>query len=299
MTALGVVRSMTGFGAGSAQREGIRADVEIRGVNNRYLDVRLKLPQDVAGMDQDLRRRVQARMARGRVDAVIQIDSDTAGTPRLEVRTALVDEYVAAARALKRRHRLRGSLDVDRLLALPGVVQVVPPVPLATEPAADAVLEAFDKALDAFEAMRLAEGARLLLDLSSRIAEIESSVVRITQESDRAPAAYAERLQERVAGLSQGQRLDPQRLAQEVALLADRLDLTEEVVRLRGYLEQVRSTVATAQGPVGKSLDFVMQEMNREANTISSKSESLVVCQEALKIRSLVEAIREQVQNIE
>lgn len=299
MSGFPAVRSMTGFGAGSARREGIRANVEIRGVNNRYLDVRLKLPQDVAGMDQDLRRRVQARLARGRVDAVIQIDSDAPGAPRLEVRTALVEEYVAAARALKRRHRLRGSLDVDRLLALPGVVQVVPPVPLATEPAADAVLEAFDKALDAFEAMRLAEGARLLLDLSSRIAEIESSVVRITQESDRAPAAYAERLQERVAGLSQGQRLDPQRLAQEVALLADRLDLSEELVRLRGYVEQVRSTVATPQGPVGKPLDFVMQEMNREANTISSKSESLVVCQEALKIRSLVEAIREQVQNIE
>jgi len=299
MAANCVVRSMTGYGGGAAERGGLRAEVEIRGVNNRYLDVRLKLPQDVAGLEADLRRRVQGRMARGRVDAVVQIVPETPEAPRLEVRSALVEEYLGAARALKRRHRLRGSLGVDQLLALPGVVQVVPPPPMTGEAAAEAVLEAFEKALEAFETMRQAEGGRLLLDLRGRLGEIEAAVARITEEAGRHPGIYADRLRERVEVLTRGQGLDPARLAQEVALLADRVDITEELVRLRGYLEQSRSTLSRPEGPVGKTLDFVMQEMNREANTISSKSEALPVCQEALKIRSLVEAIREQVQNLE
>jgi uncharacterized protein (TIGR00255 family) len=179
------------------------------------------------------------------------------------------------------------------------VVQVVAGDPIAGGPAVEAVREAFEQALLAFEAMRQAEGERLLADLESRVGEIEASVALIGGEAGRQPGIYAERLRERVESLSGGLGLDPARLAQEVALLADRVDVTEELVRLRGHLEQVRSILSRPERPVGKSLDFVMQEMNREANTISSKSEALPICREALRIRSLVEAIREQVQNLE
>jgi len=299
MTGGYVVRSMTGFGAGAAGRDGLRAEVEIRGFNNRYLDVRLRLPPEVAGLEEELRRRVQGSAARGRVDASVKLAQEVPDAPRLEVRSSLIVEYLEAARALKRLHRLRGAMGVDQLLALPGVVQVVPAAPPAEGPASEAVREAFGGALEAFSTMRLSEGGRLASDLRARLGEIEASLARLTGEAARQPAIVADRLKERIGSLMSSAAPDPARLAQEVALLADRVDVSEEIVRLRGYLEQARETLDRPQGPVGKTLDFVMQEMNREANTVSSKSEALPVCQEALRIRSLVESIREQVQNLE
>ena len=299
MTGPYVVRSMTGYGGGAAERSGWRAEVEIRGANNRYLDVRVKLPQEVSGAEGDLRRQVQARVARGRIDASVQLVSEASAGPRLEIRLAVVEEYLAAARELKRRHRLRGSLGIDQIVALPGVAQVVSSAPVAGEPALLAVQEAFGKALLAFEAMGQAEGRRLVDDLRTRLGEVGDSVGRISEEAARQPEIFAGRLRERIEALGKGHGLDPGRLEQEVALLADRVDVTEELVRLRGHLEQAAAILSRPEGPVGKSLDFLMQEMNREANTVSSKSESLAICREALRIRSLVEAIREQVQNLE
>jgi uncharacterized protein (TIGR00255 family) len=290
---------MTGFGGGAADRGGLRAEVEIKGFNNRYLEVRLRLPPEVAVLEDELRRRVQGVAARGRVDASVQIVPAVPEAPRLEVRSSLVVEYLGAARALKRRHRLRGSLGVDQLLALPGVVQVVPGAPPAPGPASEAVREAFDAALEAFSAMRVAEGGRLASDLRVRLGDIEVSLKHLNADASQQPAIVAERLKERLAALTNAAGPDPARLAQEVALLADRVDVSEEIVRLRGYLTQARETLDRPEGPVGKTLDFVMQEMNREANTVSSKSEALPVCQAALKIRSIVESIREQVQNLE
>jgi uncharacterized protein (TIGR00255 family) len=293
------IKGMTGFGAGAAERDGVRFEVEIKGVNNRFLDHRVKLPAEFAGLENEMKRRVQARVARGRVDVVVAM---TAGRPegvRLEVRQALVDGYLAAARDLKRRHKLRGALGVDLILGLPGVVQVMPESVIDVDAAGVVVLEAFDAALEAFDAMRSGEGKRLVEDLAVRLTGIETETATIAAEAARQPAHRAAAITERVAALLGEARLDPGRLAQEVALLADRVDITEELVRLRGYLDQARALLLRPDGPAGKTLDFVMQEMNREANTISSKSESLAICQAALRVRSAVEAIREQVQNLE
>jgi uncharacterized protein (TIGR00255 family) len=213
---------------------------------------------------------------------------------RLEVRRPLVQAYLDAARDLRRRHRLKGGLEVDQVLALPGVVQVLSEEGPDSEAAVAATHVAFAQALDAFDAMRSAEGTRLLADLTARVESIEA------ETAGREPALAAERLRTRLVALLEGEsRLDPSRLAQEVAHLADRVDITEEVVRLRGYVAQAHELLTTPPGPVGKMLDFVMQEMNRESNTIASKSESLPICQAALRVRSTVEAIREQVQNLE
>jgi len=298
--ARGGIKGMTGFGGGAAEHDGVRFEVEIKGVNNRFLDSRVKLPGEFAGFEAELKQKIQGRVARGRVDAVVGI---TAGRPegvRLEVRRPLVVAYLDAARDLKREHRLRGALGVDQVLGFPGVVQVVPEAGLDPEKAGATLRQAFAAALDAFEVMRAAEGDRLAADLLTRLGEIDAETRLIGEAAARQPALQGERLRERLAAILGGdQRIDPGRLAQEVALLADRVDITEEVVRLRGYIEQVRGLLQAPPGPVGKTLDFVMQEMNREANTISSKSEALPICQAALRVRSIVEAIREQVQNLE
>jgi uncharacterized protein (TIGR00255 family) len=291
---------MTGFGGGAAEHDGLRFEVEIKGVNNRFLDSRVKLPSDFAGLEAELKQAIQARVARGRVDAMVSI---TAGRPegvRLEVRRPLVEAYLNAARDLKRRYRLKGSLEVEQVLALPGVVQVAQEAALDVAGAGTALRAAFDSALDAFDAMRAGEGERLSGDLRARLATIDAETRGMGEEALRQPALQGERLRQRLESLLGGdQRVDPGRLAQEVALLADRADITEELVRLRGYIDQARGLLESPAGPVGKTLDFVMQEMNREANTIASKSEALPICQAALRVRSLVEAIREQVQNLE
>ncbi|HYV84795.1 MAG TPA: YicC/YloC family endoribonuclease [Patescibacteria group bacterium] len=293
------IRGMTGFGAGSAERDGLRFEVEIKGVNNRFLDQRVKLPSEYAGLENEIKQRVQSRIARGRVDTVVVMTSEREESVRLEVRQALVEGYLAAARDLRRRHKIRGALGVERILALPGVVQVVSESGADPAAAGETLLEAFGTALDAFEAMRTAEGRRLAEDLSQRLDDLRAETRRVADEAVRQPGLRADGLRERVAALLGDARVDPGRLAQEVAILADRADITEEVVRLTGYLDQAKGLLEEPAGPAGKTLDFVMQEMNREANTIASKSESLAICQAALRIRSIVEAIREQAQNLE
>lgn len=294
-----IIKGMTGFGAGAAERDGVRFEVEIKGVNNRFLDQRVKLPAEFTGLEAELKRRVQERIARGRVDTIVVMTAERAEGVRLEVRQALVEGYLVAARDLRRRHRLRGSLGVEKMLALPGVVQVVPERAVDSESSRATLTEAFDAALDAFDAMRIEEGRRLTEDLLRRLDEVAAETGRIKEAAAGEPGLRGARLKERIQALAGDARLDPARMAQEVALLADRCDITEETVRLSGYLEQAGALLAAPPGPAGKTMDFVMQEINREANTISSKSESLAICQAALRIRSTVEAIREQVQNLE
>ena len=293
------VRSMTGFGRGAAEEDGLRVEVEVRGVNHRFLDVRLRLPAELARHEADLRARVQRSVARGRVDVAVTLIARRPPVFRTEVRGEMIAEYLRAARDLKKRFRLRGALALDQVMALPGAVLVTPEPAVPEGAGAGALDEAFDIALAGYATMRAAEGARLAADVQARLAGIEQQVGRMRAEARRLPDAYAGRLRARLESLAVERGLDETRLAQEVALLADRVDITEEIVRLEGYLKQAGGVLARPEGPSGKTLDFVMQEMSREATTISSKAESLPICQAALAVRGAVEQIREQVQNIE
>ena len=277
------VRGMTAFGGGLAERDGVRVAVEIKGFNNRVLDVRLRLPAEAAGCEAEVRRRLQARLARGRVEVAATLTLPQGASPWLEIRDEVAAQYVQAA----------------AILALPGVVQVGLVEGADKGLAEELVLGAFSEALGGFEAGRRAEGTRLSADLLERLDAIERDTTAIGTDAGREPGRVAERLRQRLQPLLQDAALDPGRLAQEVALLADRIDISEELVRLRGYLDQARGLLHGRETPTGKMLDFVMQEMNREANTIASKAEALPICQAALRVRSAVETIREQVQNLE
>ena len=293
------VRGMTAFGGGLAERDGVRVAVEIKGFNNRVLDVRLRLPAEAAGCEAEVRRRLQARLARGRVEVAATLTLPQGASGRLEIRDEVAAQYVQAARRLARRHKVGGTLQAAAILALPGVVQVGVVEGADKGLAEELVLGAFSEALGGFEAGRRAEGTRLSADLLERLDAIERDTTAIGTDAGREPGRVAERLRQRLQPLLQDAALDPGRLAQEVALLADRIDISEELVRLRGYLDQARGLLHGRETPTGKMLDFVMQEMNREANTIASKAEALPICQAALRVRSAVETIREQVQNLE
>ncbi|PYT33485.1 MAG: YicC family protein [Acidobacteria bacterium] len=294
------VKSMTGFGQGTAERDGVRAQVELKGVNHRFLDVKMKLPGEVALLEPRLRAEVQERVTRARIDIAVTIVSSRPAPAQVVINETLVGEYLRSVAALKKEFGLKGIVGLETVLTLPGVV-MVQAAPASTDGAAATLLTgALRKALDAYDAMRTSEGLRLAEDLEVRLQAIRSAARRIEEDARGLPETYARRIKERVATLMDGGRvLEEGRLAQEVALLAGRADITEELVRLQGYLAQAEETLARPQGPIGKTLDFIMQEMNREANTISSKAEALPICQEALVIKAEVEKIREQVQNLE
>ena len=292
--------SMTGFGQGAAERDGVRVQVELKGVNHRFLDVKMRLPAEVGLLEPALRAAIQERVSRARIDVAVVILSSRPATSQVVIDRALVAEYLTAVDALKKEFRLKGRVGLETVLTWPGAVVIRSEAAPADGIASSLLSEALRQSLEAYDAMRAAEGRRLAGDIQDRLHAIRAATRRIEDEARGLPETHARRLKERLARLLDGERaLDDARLAQEVALLAGRVDITEELVRLQGYLTQAEDTLARKQGPIGKTLDFIMQEMNREANTISSKAEALTICQGALLIKAEVEKIREQVQNLE
>jgi uncharacterized protein (TIGR00255 family) len=294
------VKSMTGFGQGTAERDGVVVRVELKGVNHRFLDIKMRLPGEVGLLEPRLRALIQARVTRARIDIVTAIVSSLPAPARVGVNENLVAEYLKVAASLKKEFALRGSVGLETVLGLPGVVSIQAGAAPDDGVVEALLIEALRMALDAYDTMRASEGSRLVEDLKDRLRTIRKASSRIEADARGLPESYARRIKERLAVLLDGGRVvEEGRLAQEVALLAGRADITEELVRLQGYLAQMEETLARPSGPIGKTLDFIMQEMNREANTISSKAEALPICQQALVIKAEVEKIREQAQNLE
>ena len=289
---------MTGFGRGAFSSEAFGVTVEIKTVNNRYLDIHLRLGQELSAIEMIVRKRVGARLSRGRVD--LNINFDRTGAATYEVNRPLIAGYVQALREIKEELGLAGEIDVNSLARVPGALTAARDG--FDEGNIAGVESALDQALDSLEQMRASEGAALAAEMRVRITKIEAEVPIIEAAAAGLADAYRQRLQKRVTELiargSQAVELDSGRLAQEVAYLADRSDISEELARLRSHLEQFRSSI-DADGEVGKRLDFLLQELNREANTVLSKSTEIAIKDSALAIKGEVEKLREQVQNVE
>ena len=295
-----MIKSMTGYGRGEASVGPLRVTVEVRGVNHRFADIKLKLPADLASLEQELARRVARKVRRGRVDVTISVSRGSDAPPALEINRPVVEAYLKASERLRADYGLTGEVTVQQVLALPDAMLPRVASGSVSETESAAVTEALDGALTGLEAMRSLEGRTLAGDLDRRAAAIERLRERMAKRSPRMAPLYAKRLKARIRELNGARVTEPSRLAQEVALVADRSDITEELVRLGGHVEQLRGMLSARGGePVGKKLDFIMQEMNREANTINSKAIDLAICRDALEVKVEVERIREQVQNIE
>jgi uncharacterized protein (TIGR00255 family) len=292
------MKSMTGFGRGAFSSEAFGVTVEIKTVNNRYLDIHLRLGQELSAIEMIVRKRVGARLSRGRVD--LNINFDRQGTATYEVNRPLIAGYVKALREIKEELGLAGEIDVNSLARVPGALNAARDS--FDEQNMAGVETALDQALDSLEQMRESEGTALAEEMRARVAKIEAEVPIIEAAAAGLADAYRERLQKRVTELiargSQAVELDAGRLAQEVAYLADRSDISEELARLRSHLDQFRASI-DADGEVGKRLDFLLQELNREANTVLSKSTEIAIKDSALAIKAEVEKLREQVQNVE
>lgn len=293
--------SMTGFGRGEGRAGGSTATAEVRSVNNRYLNVRLRVPARYQRFEATLEEQVRRELQRGTVDVTVRVQGDGAAqVPRINEGLAL--SYVASLESLAKKASLGGAIDLHSLLLLPGVV-VLEDQAEAEDEVLEAAASALKKALAGVAASREAEGRRLQAELSRLLDRAERAVKAIARRAKGVPAALQKRLHERVlklldgAGPSRG-RLDPGQLEREVALLADRADITEELARFSAHVAAFREQLL-AKGAVGRQLDFLTQELGREANTIGAKNQDVVIARHAVELKSWVERIREQVQNIE
>ena len=294
-----MVRSMTGFGRAEASGESIAVTVEARSVNHRHLDVALRLPRALAALELDARRLVQSRLERGRVEVTVQLTPlGGAAAQRVQVDGALAREYVARARALAMELGLEGAPNLTWVLERPGVVRLEEPEPV--EPAAPWPLlaEALGGALDELVARRTAEGERLVEALRTLHAELATTVDVVAARGPAAGARREDRLRERLRALLAETAIDEARIVTEAAIWADKSDVTEELARLRAHLAEL-TLLLDKGGPVGRPLDFLIQELNREVNTVASKADDLEMSQAALTAKSVLEKIREQVQNLE
>ena len=290
---------MTGFGAGEARRDGLAARVEIRSVNARFLEVRLRLPAAAQPLESDLRRRVSDVVRRGKVDLTATLDSEEPTGVRLKVNTAVASEFLAAAERLRDFLRVEGTLGLPQLLAVPGVVEVDRAEPGGDPVEVEALLEALEAALRAHDAARASEGAQLQAELEGRLEEVDRLRAEILDRAGTSVIAARQKLEDRLRRLAPEAPLDPGRLEQEVALLADRSDITEELVRLAAHVESGRQLLRDGSEPAGKKLEFLLQELGRETNTIGSKGADLEISRRILAMKSALEKMREQAQNVE
>jgi uncharacterized protein (TIGR00255 family) len=291
-----MIRSMTGFGAGRGSTGAEELDVEVRSVNHKYCEVKVRLPRELAALEVDAAKAVRERLARGGVDVSVR-RAGAAGTVAPRVDASLAEGYARAFAEVKARLGLAGAVTLADVVAAEGVVRLEERA-LDVDAAGAALRAALGAALDALVAMRAREGEALGHDLASRLDAVEALVARAAALVPQAVEHHRDRLAERVQELTRGIALDPGRLAQEVALFADRTDVTEEVTRLRSHLAQARALLAGAE-PAGRKLDFLVQEMHREVNTIGSKSQSAEIAAIVVSAKAEIERLREQVQNVE
>jgi uncharacterized protein (TIGR00255 family) len=286
------MRSMTGYGSGAVERGELRANVDVRSVNHRFLDLKLRAGQLPAAVEEAISTRVRAAVERGSVAVSVHLAGGAPGGIRID--------GDAATRAYRLLADLAARLgmpgpDLALVLAQPGVVATDEAI---DERASAAVLDALDTALAQLDAMRIAEGAALAAELRLRIDELVAIRAQLALLAGGVPGHVARRLTERVKRLADDAALDPSRLAQEVALLADRADVTEELVRLASHLDQARALLG-ATGAVGRRLDFLVQEIGRELNTIGAKATTAEITTAIVSGKAALEKIREQVQNVE
>lgn len=291
-----MIRSMTGFGQGSASGDAFKVRVDIRSVNNRFLDVHVRLPQEFASLELTIKKQAQSALHRGRVDITIAVEQmkDAA----FQINRPMVAGYLTALTDMKREFGLEGEPSLELIAKLPGALQVSQDVNQLDEALAAGIVAAVSQALVALSEMRLVEGQELATELKSRLDMIDKQLPTIESEATRLPGIYRERLQKRLQELQSGVQVDETRLAQESIMLADRSDISEEIARLKSHLTQMRDIVHT-DDEVGKRIDFILQEMNREANTILSKASDIAISDAAIIIKTEVEKMREQGQNVE
>lgn len=293
-----MIRSMTGFGRADAQTPFGRFTVEIRSVNHRFGEVLVRLPRDLAPLEDRVRAAVQTRVQRGRVEVTVLREDRTARTKAVRADLELAAAYTQALRELADALGVPDGLTLTQLAAYPDIVRVEETKD-DLETLWPQLLPAVETAAADLVGMREAEGRRLAEDLESRLQRVDALSAGVETRARLVAGEYAVRLRERIQQLMGEVPVDENRLAAEVAIFADRSDVSEEVTRLRSHIAQFRQELATSDGAVGRRLEFVLQEMGREVNTTGAKANDLEITRAVIAMKGELESMREQIQNVE
>ena len=292
-----MVKSMTGYGRAEDTLNGCTITVELRSVNNRYLDCNVRMPRLYLFAEETIKSRVQNTISRGKVDVFVTLDSTGGEQVQVSVNQPLADGYYAALTQLAERYGLSKDISVSLLSRFPDVL-LAEKAEEDVEQRAQDICSVLDRALADFDQMRTREGARLEADVLSRAARIEELVGKVEEHSPQTVAEYRAKLEARMNEVLSNTQLDPARILTEAAIFADKVAVDEETVRLRSHIGQLRHMLEQG-GATGRKLDFLIQEFNREANTIGSKCSDIDIARHVVDIKAEIEKIREQVQNIE
>ena len=292
-----MVKSMTGYGRARETRSGRDITVEVRSVNNRYLDCTVKMPRAYIFAEDAVKARVQKAVSRGKVDVFITFDSSAADEAVVKLNRPLAQGYYKALCEINEACGLESEITASAIARFPDVLTVTKAEEDVDAIAAD-ICAVLEDALAAYNEMRAVEGAKLAEDVGGRAAVIEETVDKVEQRSPETVAAYRQRLETKMMEVLQSATIDESRILTEAAIFADKVAVDEETVRLHSHMAQLRTMLA-GDVPVGRKLDFLVQEINRECNTIGSKCNDLTIAQDVVNMKAEVEKIREQIQNIE
>lgn len=292
-----MVRSMTGFGRAKSAADGLVITVELKSVNHRYFEFSSRLPRGYMFLDEKLNSFCRERVSRGKLEASVMIEDNTDGSTVIEINDGYVAAYINAIKKMSERYHIKNDVKMSSLIGNQELF-TVKRQSLPDETVIAAVLKTAGEAMNGFIAMRALEGERLKSDVLLRTDLISEKIAFIEERSPETVKAYRERLEQKIKELIGDTQVDEQRLLTETAVFADKVAVAEETVRLRSHIGQLR-TLLESDEPVGRKLDFIVQEMNREANTIGSKAQDIEIAHTVVDIKSEIEKIREQIQNIE
>ncbi len=294
-----MINSMTGYGDAEGQLEGVTYIVEIKGVNNRYFKPKIKLPETVAFLEGQVYELLRRNIMRGSVDYVLRLKNASADM-LFEINVNALKVYLNKLKEVTSSTGVNTPMDVGGLLSLPGILEPMSPDEQKSKRVEQFVIELSSKAIEDFRQMRRAEGAELEADLVKNCAEIKQHLEKICRRKDSVLQQYHDRLRSRVDELMSGVniKLDPDTLSREIAVFAERCDISEEITRLESHLKQFEDNCKT-DGQAGRRLDFLGQEMLREANTIASKAADVEIAHCVVDIKCCIDRLKEQVQNVE
>ena len=291
-----MIKSMTGYGKSNMSKNLREYQVEIKSVNHRYLDVSIKMPRSLSYLEEEIKKAVSAKLTRGKVDVFITFNNNSLEGRDIKINTEIARMYIKELRNLAESEGIVADIPVTEISKLPDVLTIQNNQD--DETIKNELLEVTNKAIENLVEMRKVEGEKIAQDLLERIQDIEGKVKKISSLSTGLIEDYVVKLNTRIKELLQDQEIDEARLAQEVVIYADKCSIEEEVTRLNSHIYQFRDLLNSNEA-VGKKLDFMIQEMNRETNTIGSKANNLEITNEVINMKTQLENIREQVQNIE
>ncbi|WP_366249574.1 YicC/YloC family endoribonuclease [Terribacillus aidingensis] len=292
-----MTKSMTGYGRSVASGNSLTVTAELKGVNSRYLDIKCKLSKAAAFLESTLKDQLQQAVSRGKLELTVDIDGGGLRKRELSIDWELAEEYMVKLRAIRTAFDLRGEITIDTLLSQSADILIEEAQPELTE-LPDLVEKAVQDALAAFIQMRTVEGSALAKDIQNRMTDIQTMLKQLAELRPQVMEAYKRRIEDRITSYVDGVLPENSRLYQEIALLAEKGDITEELIRLESHLDQLAMNLEK-EGPVGRTCDFILQEMQREVNTIGSKSTASSISIIVVNMKSELEKIKEQVQNIE